>query len=187
MPNQQSITYKCFRSFQNYIQKTLFSSKSIPFLILGFVVILWLSSGYLLYDLEKRGTFGDMFGAINALFSGLAFAGVIYAILLQRKELALQREELALTRKELARSAKAQELSEKALKKQANSFAISSQISAIDSLIDIYNKELSSYEGQTYSGKKIIEVKERTLFLIKQKDDLYNNLESLYKLITEEK
>jgi hypothetical protein len=42
-----------------------------------------------------------MFGAINALYSGLAFAGVIYAILLQRKELRLQRKELELTRNEL--------------------------------------------------------------------------------------
>src|SRR5687768_11681898 len=47
-----------------------------------------------------RGQFGDMFGAINALFSGLAFAGIIITILLQGRELALQRNELSLTRKE---------------------------------------------------------------------------------------
>lgn len=50
---------------------------------------------------ENPGTFGDMFGSINALFSGLAFAGIIYTILLQREELGLQREELTATRKEL--------------------------------------------------------------------------------------
>lgn len=50
---------------------------------------------------EERGQFGDMFGASNALFSGLAFIGLIYAILLQRSELALQRIELKLTRKEM--------------------------------------------------------------------------------------
>ena len=61
----------------------------------------------------ERGTFGDSFGAINALFSGLAFGGIIYTILLQRKELKLQREELTLTRKELKRTANAQELSNK--------------------------------------------------------------------------
>ncbi len=49
---------------------------------------------------EERGTFGDMFGSINALYSGLAFAGIIFTILLQRKELKLQREELSDTRKE---------------------------------------------------------------------------------------
>lgn len=41
---------------------------------------------------SARGTFGDKFGAINALFSGLAFAGLITTILLQRRELAETRE-----------------------------------------------------------------------------------------------
>jgi hypothetical protein len=41
-----------------------------------------------------------MFGSVNALFSGLALAGIILTILLQRKELKLQREELKDTRAE---------------------------------------------------------------------------------------
>lgn len=49
---------------------------------------------------EERGTIGDMFGSINALYSGLAFAGIIFTILLQRKELSFQRQELKQTRKE---------------------------------------------------------------------------------------
>lgn len=69
---------------------------------MGFVIYLGFDSW------DERGTFGDMFGAVNALFSGLALAGVIYTILLQRHELALQRKELELTREELARSADAQ-------------------------------------------------------------------------------
>ena len=36
---------------------------------------------------EIRGTFGDMFGAVNALFSGLAFAGIIITLYFQRIEL----------------------------------------------------------------------------------------------------
>ena len=59
-------------------------------------------------DPTGRGTFGDMFGAINTLFSGLAFAGVVYAIVLQKRELSLQRQELTLTRMELEKSAAAQ-------------------------------------------------------------------------------
>jgi hypothetical protein len=55
-----------------------------------------------LADLEERGSFGDMFGVANALFSGLAFSGMIIAILLQRTELRYQREELTETRKEFA-------------------------------------------------------------------------------------
>src|SRR5688572_3097888 len=49
----------------------------------------------------KRGQFGDKFGAVNSLFSGLAFACLVYATFLQRRELALQREELGYTREEL--------------------------------------------------------------------------------------
>jgi hypothetical protein len=52
----------------------------------------WMMSGR---DFKNRGVFGDTFGAVNALFSGLAFAGLFYAILLQRAELEAQREELA--------------------------------------------------------------------------------------------
>ena len=48
-----------------------------------------------------QGTFGDMFGAVNALFSGLAFAGLIVTLLYQKEELKLQREELKETRNEL--------------------------------------------------------------------------------------
>lgn len=35
----------------------------------------------------RSGTFGDAFGALNALFSGLAFSGVLVTLLLQRKDL----------------------------------------------------------------------------------------------------
>lgn len=48
-----------------------------------------------------RGQFGDKFGAINALFSGLAFAGIIFTVLLQKRELSLQREELEKNRQNL--------------------------------------------------------------------------------------
>jgi hypothetical protein len=41
---------------------------------------------------QARGLFGDQFGAINALFSGLAFAGIILTILLQRRELSESRK-----------------------------------------------------------------------------------------------
>ena len=50
----------------------------------------------------NRGQFGDMFGAVNALFSGLAFAEIIITILLQRQELVAQRQQLELNRIEVA-------------------------------------------------------------------------------------
>lgn len=69
------------------------------------VFAIWLLS-WVLIDLcisecNDRGTFGDKFGAVNALFSGLAFAGLIVTLLYQKEELKLQREELKETRNEL--------------------------------------------------------------------------------------
>jgi len=49
---------------------------------------------------SNAGTFGDIFGLSNAIFSGFAFAGIIYTILLQQEDINLQRKELRLTRKE---------------------------------------------------------------------------------------
>lgn len=59
------------------------------------VFILWLSTpsiiSWLIPTAEDisaaRGQFGDLYGSINALFSGWAFVGVIVAILLQKQEL----------------------------------------------------------------------------------------------------
>ena len=45
-----------------------------------------------------RGSFGDAFGASNALFSGLALAGVFYAVLLQRADIKIAREDLTRTK-----------------------------------------------------------------------------------------
>lgn len=70
----------------------------IGFLILAIAVVLWV--GYavtvprLFMSWEKSNQFGGMFGGIGALFSGLALAGVVVAVLMQKEELELQREEL---------------------------------------------------------------------------------------------
>lgn len=82
-------------------------NKLIWFVVLGAILIvgLWLVS-WILIDCNienstNRGEFGDKFGAINSLFSGLAFLGLIITLLFQKEELELQRQELAETRKEL--------------------------------------------------------------------------------------
>jgi len=85
--------------------------------------------------IEARAQFGDMFGAVNALFSGLAFLGIIYTIYLQRNELALQRGELKLTRDELNRSAQAQEKSEEALSRQAESLRVTAKLNGLSSMM----------------------------------------------------
>ena len=89
-------------------------------LVLGAIVV-W--AGYLFVVTKyvpaaDRGIFGDMFGGVAALFSALAFAGLLYAIFLQRDELALQRKELELTREELKGQKDQLEAQTKALNEQ---------------------------------------------------------------------
>ncbi|AZA76132.1 hypothetical protein EG347_00590 [Chryseobacterium sp. G0186] len=66
------------------------------------VLAMWFATYFLLRGrgIEIRGTFGDMFGSVNAIYSGLAFGGIIITIYMQSHELKLQREELKETRKE---------------------------------------------------------------------------------------
>jgi len=76
--------------------------------ILGFIcvasiiIIIWLLNFLfmpIIYGSPTGvGTAGDMFGGITALFSGLAFAGLITTLFMQRRELELQRRELKQTR-----------------------------------------------------------------------------------------
>lgn len=69
---------------------------------------------------QDRGLFGDSFGVANTLFSGLALAGIIIALFMQREELELQREELRATREELKHQREALELQASALQRQAD-------------------------------------------------------------------
>jgi hypothetical protein len=87
---------------------------------------------------QDRGDFGSMFGLANALFSGLALAGVIYTLTLQRIELGLQREELRLTRDELRRSADAQERTEQALAEQGRQMQRAGRAQVIAAALSLY-------------------------------------------------
>ncbi len=71
-------------------------------LFLAVVIALWLVGAALVWHSfdkpEARGQFGDMLGCVNSLFSGLAFAGFLFAILLQMEQLRHQRKGLEDTR-----------------------------------------------------------------------------------------
>ena len=116
---------------------TLQGLKKIGFSILA----LWFLYGLIVFlpfwNMESKGQFGDMYGALNSLFSGLAFAGVIITILLQSKELGLQREELKAQREEMKRFADAQEKSEMALTKQAQSMEVAAKLNVLSAQIQV--------------------------------------------------
>ncbi|MBI4837011.1 MAG: hypothetical protein HY813_01230 [Candidatus Portnoybacteria bacterium] len=121
---------------KSHYKKHPYSSALISILL--FFVLYFLGISYFYPALLDRASFGDMFGGIKALFSGFAFLGIIYAIILQREELRLQRKEFELTRKELKRTAEAQEKSEKALSKQAESLKITAKLNGLSSVLQ-YN------------------------------------------------
>lgn len=118
------------------------------------VIALWLLSWWgvskFIDDPTNRGAFGDMFGAVNALFSGLAFAGLIVTLLYQKEELQLQREELRVTRKELENQRKEFEEQNKTMKRQRfeNTFF---------NMLSLQNEIVAnlSYANKNYNGREV--------------------------------
>ena len=88
----------------NSIKSSKFDWK-IFIILAAAVVIIQITYYFIVHnyvaELDKQGQFGDTFGALTALFSGFAFAGMITAIVLQTKELGYQRQELEYTRDEI--------------------------------------------------------------------------------------
>ena len=122
-----------------------------PFLIAGtIVIVLWILSLVVLENQypepNARGVWGDSFGGLNALFSGLAFSGIIATIIMQKKELELQREELKSTRKELENSTKAQNKTQEALNTQV-------ELMAIQVLLQSYQNQKEAMEKTTWDNK----------------------------------
>ena len=87
-----------------------------------------------------------MFGGLTSLFSGLAFAGLIYTINLQRRELQLQRKELRETRKELKRAADAQKEAVDAQKDLCQTYEMSAHVQALSALLDV-SKDYENGKG----------------------------------------
>jgi len=70
---------------------------SFVFLLYGsyLVMLLWDVSFLNLFDKAREGVFGDSFGTLNTLFSGLAFSGVLITLMFQRKDLSETRKQIA--------------------------------------------------------------------------------------------
>lgn len=81
----------------------------------------------------------NKYDPLSALFSGLAFWGVIYAILLQKSELALQRRELELTRGEVRGQREQLEAQNVNLRQQRFE-------QTLFSLLDLFNVTVSSLQ-----------------------------------------
>ena len=113
---------------------------ALPACILGLWVVLGLIPFFLA---SQPGAFGAAFGAVNALFSGLALAGVVVALILQTRELRCLRQRLEQQRARLNESqaawrqtAQAQRDSSEALRDQAESLLLASYLQAAAAVLD---------------------------------------------------
>lgn len=86
----------------------------------GMILTHWYANNH--FDVPKDANspalFGDSFGAVNALISAFAFAGVIVSMYLQRKDLEMQRESIDIQRKELQQNTKELELQRREFESQ---------------------------------------------------------------------
>ena len=110
---------------------------------------------FLPYDENERGTFGDQFGAVNALFSGLAFAGLIYTIILQRRDLKLQRRDLRLQREELALTRKEMEEQTAEFEKQNETLKIQRFENTFFNMMSQFQEVVNSLSAQYGRGGDI--------------------------------
>jgi Putative phage abortive infection protein len=113
------------------------NESKMKILWLGFPVILLIWVGY--YYFQSPLDKDSPFDRLNTLFSGLAFWGLVFAILLQKSELALQRNELELTRREVRGQKEQLEAQNRTLKQQRfeNTFF---------SLLNLFNSIVNSIE-----------------------------------------
>lgn len=92
------------------------------------------------------GAFGDTYGLINALFSGLAFSALILTLWLQNKELKLQRHELHRTTQQMKGQKEALEAQKTQMQLQSKLLTEQGHRSHFQYLLEMY--------ATTYAAKK---------------------------------
>lgn len=110
---------------------------------------------FLPFDKEERGSFGDQFGAVSALFSGLAFAGLIYTIILQRHDLKLQRRDLRYQKRELELTRKEMEEQTAEFEKQNVMLKIQRFESLFYNMINLQQQIVDGLRYDYYDDEKI--------------------------------
>lgn len=82
---------------KNYLSKFIVICVFLIILVIIYTIIL----NCKIANATERGTFGDSFGALNTLFSGLALGGIIISIIMQQNEMQEQRIEMEMQREEM--------------------------------------------------------------------------------------
>jgi len=121
------------------------------------IIFIWLTYFFIMPIFiglpSSPGEYGEMFGPLNTLFSGLAFVGLLIAIAYQRLELKLQRKELTLQRIELAQTNKELTKQRKQLEIQSSTLKRENFESTFFRLLELHNSILESITFIEQNGR----------------------------------
>lgn len=137
----------------------VWAKKHLLWIMLGLVLFLFAANFCLIFTgigPNERGTFGDQFGAVNALFSGLAFTGLIYTIILQRRDLKLQRTDLRQQRKEMEEQTAEFEKQNETLRIQRFENTFFNMLSQFQEVVNNLNNRYKKHrEDNEFSGREV--------------------------------
>lgn len=135
---------------------------SILFWLAAFVILLWVANGLMKFVVNKPiadcGTFGDQFGAVNALFSGLAFVGLIYTIIQQNRSIELQRKDLKNQLRELQQNGKEMIAQTKQFEKQNESMNLERFENRFFQMLQTHHDNVMSMKTEKHQGHDCFEV-----------------------------
>lgn len=148
------------------------------------VTFLWLINLSIGLFMSDAGTFGDQFGAVNALFSGLAFAGLIYTILQQKESLEKQNRSIEQQTECLEEQRKSIELQREDLQNQQEELRLNRQ--ELELTREEMQNQTAEFEKQNESLK--IQRFENTFFnMMSLLQEIVNSLSVSYTEINRRK
>ncbi len=110
---------------------------------------------------QDRGVFGDSYGAVTSLFTGLGFAGLVFTILLQQREIKLQRDdftaqlkEMQSTRGEVSKQSQIHEM-------QLNQSIVQLKFNALQTKLELIKIDSLKFQEHTrggYAGPQIEQI-----------------------------
>ncbi|MFK5920903.1 MAG: hypothetical protein QM496_01885 [Verrucomicrobiota bacterium] len=113
--------------------------------------IIWCLSG----DMNQAAAIGDSFGAVNALFSGIALVGVAVAVILQSTELRDSRIAQQKSAKELERQNEVQEIANKLKVYELELTIMSSRIDEANAEVMWHKEFIDKYNFEQANGSKV--------------------------------
>lgn len=132
-------------------------------------------------EMTQRGQFGDSFGAVTSLFSGLAFAGVIWAILYQKKAIEQQQEQIKIQAKELGLQRKELENTREEMEGQKLATRKQNFESSFFQLLKMLDAKYNSVEYQRFIEIDTMRENPETVYENYKNRDAYSKVSEPYE------